>query len=126
MGRILLHGDGLPDANPTWAYEAAGNRTDSVCDNLNRTTSIGGVLTTCDIRGNRTAMGGAAYGWDVLNRLTSFTQQGNTPETYTYRADGTRVYEGAGATSSSIYRYDGRMSFEDVDMTGSTIATTTD
>ena len=57
----------------TWSYDAAGNRNDaSVCDNLNRATTIGGVSRTYDILGNTTAVGSTnSMGWDELNRMMS-------------------------------------------------------
>ena len=49
------YNDGLANGSPTWTYDAAGNRTDSVCDNLNRTTSISGTSTMCNIPCNHEA-----------------------------------------------------------------------
>jgi RHS repeat-associated protein len=113
------YGDGLPNATPTWSYDAAGNRTDSVCDNLNRATSIGGQATTCDILGNRLSLGSnIAYGWDCLNRMTSYTSAG-VSNSYWYRADGMRVGKLVGSTgTTTTYAYDGQMGFEDQDTTG--------
>jgi RHS repeat-associated protein len=114
------YGDGLPNATPSWSYDAAGNRTDSVCDNLNRTVSIGGQATTCDILGNRLSLGsGIAYGWDCLSRMTSYTN-GGVSNSYWYRADGMRVGKLVGSTgTTTTYAYDGQMGFEDQDTTGS-------
>jgi RHS repeat-associated protein len=114
------YGDGLPNATPSWSYDAAGNRTDSVCDNLNRTVSIGGQATTCDILGNRLSLGsGIAYGWDCLNRMTSYTNNG-VSNSYSYRADGMRVAKLVGSTgTTTTYAYDGQMGFEDQDTMGS-------
>jgi hypothetical protein len=42
------YGDGQPNATPSWTYDAAGNRNDTVADNLNRPLSISGV--TCTFR----------------------------------------------------------------------------
>jgi RHS repeat-associated protein len=112
------YGDGLANANPTWSYDAAGNRTDSVVDNLNRTTSIGGTSTSCDILGNRLSLGpSVSYGWDCLHRMTSYTS-GSNGSSYAYRSDGMRVGKQVGSTGTA-YSYDGQMGFEDVDTTGS-------
>jgi RHS repeat-associated protein len=113
------YGDGLPNATPSWSYDAAGNRTDSVCDNLNRTTSIGGQPTTCDILGNRLSLGSSiAYGWDCLNRMTS-NANGGVSNSYWYRLDGMRVGKLAGSTgTTTTYAYDGQMGFEDEDRSG--------
>ncbi len=106
------YGDGLAGASPTWSYDAAGNRNDSVTDNLNRATSIGGTTVTSDILGNRLTKGSTSYGWDILNRMTSFTSSGTT--SYVYRADGVRVSK-SNSNGSTSYRYDGQMGMEDVD-----------
>ena|GEM_PF-4725070 len=107
--------DGLPNATPSWSYDAAANRTDSIVDNLNRTTAVGGVATTSDILGDRLTMGANTYRWDSLRRITSFNS-----DSYSYRSDGLRVSKTVGSTTS-IYSYDGQTSFEDQDGTGSSI-----
>jgi hypothetical protein len=76
-----------PNATPNWTYDPAANRTDTVADNLNRPISIGGVASTSDILGNRLTFGSQSYGWDCLNRMTSY----GTTNTYVYRGDGMRV-----------------------------------
>ena len=106
------YGDGLANATPTWSYDAAGNRNDAVTDNLNRATSLGGTTVTNDILGNRITKGSASYGWDMLNRMTTFTSSGTT--SYVYRADGMRVSK-SNSSGSTSYRYDGQMGMEDVD-----------
>ena len=103
------YGDGLANANPTWSYDAAGNRNDAVTDNLNRATSIGGVTCTNDLLGNRLTSGSNAYHWDSLNRMTSYNST-----TYVYRADGMRTSK-SNSTGSTSYRYDGQMGMEDID-----------
>jgi len=107
-GQVPLRNSGRP-----WTYDAALNRTDSVVDDLNRTTSIGGVATTCDILGNRLTMGSNSYGWDCLNRMISYDS-----DSYVYRADGMRIGKTVAATAS-FYRYDGQLGIEDLDVTGS-------
>jgi RHS repeat-associated protein len=97
-----------------WTYDAAGNRGDTVADNLNRPTSIGGVSVTSDILGNRLTKGSSvSYGWDALNRMTS----------YVYRADGMRVSK-SDSTGSAVYRYDGQMAVQDLEATstGTTVS----
>jgi len=111
--------------NPTvsWTYDAAGNRTDSVCDNLNRTTSIGGVSTTCDVLGNRTALGtSTSYAWDVLNRMTGLTNSTAT-SSYVYRADGMRTHKTVGSVNTEYY-HDGQMPMEDAVISGTTLTAT--
>ena len=107
------YGDGLANANPTWSYDAAGNRNDALTDNLNRLTSLGGTAVTSDTLGNRLTMGTNFYSWDVLNRLTTFTSSSGT-SSYVYRADGMRVSK-SNSRGSTSYRYDGQMAMEDID-----------
>ena len=107
------YGDGLANASPTWSYDAAGNRNDAVTDNLNRATSLGGTTVTHDILGNRITKGSTTCGWDILNRMTSFTSSSGVTN-YVYRADGMRVSK-SNSTGSTSYRYDGQMGMEDVD-----------
>jgi hypothetical protein len=117
------YNDGLPNATPSWTYDAAWNRTDSVCDNLNRTTSIGGVSTTCDILGNRTPLGtSTSYSWDCLNRMTGFTGSGIT-SAYEYRADGMRTHKVVGSVTTDYY-HDGQMPMEDAVVSGSSVTAT--
>ena len=104
--------DGNPNQTPTWSYDAAGNRADAACDNLNRTTSIGGAAVTNDILGNRITRSGVTYGWDCLNRLTSLS--GSVTASYKYRADGMRVGKGTGGVTTQ-YRHDAPMGVEDVE-----------
>ena len=129
------YGDGLANPTPAWTYDDAGNRTDSVCDNLpdfapgapgprtafglgifeNRATSVGGVSSTNDILGNRLTLGSTSYSWDCLNRLGGIVFGLDNSISYTYRADGMRVGKmQAIVPNQSIYRYDGQMSFEDI------------
>jgi len=115
------YGDGL--GNATWSYDAAGNRTDSVCDNLNRTTSISGTSVTCDILGDRTALGSSTtYSWDFLSRLTGLTTSGMT-SSYEYRADGMRSHKTVGSTSTEYY-HDAQMPMEDAVYNGSSYTVT--
>ena len=122
------YGDGLPNANVTWTYDAAGNRaSDSsnsgtwTYDNLNRMTASPGYTYTNDILGNRltkTQGRDDVYTWDILNRLKSHKQGINPQRDYTYRADGLRVSKsfstGASGLFSTVYRYDGQMGTEDL------------
>jgi len=103
------YGDGLANTTQSWTYDAAGNRNDSVVDNLNRATSIGGVACTNDMFGDRLTMGSNSYGWDQLNRMKTYNST-----SYTYRADGMRTYK-SNSTGSTSYRYDGQMGMEDID-----------
>ena len=117
------YNDGQPNPSQTWSYDAAGNRNDTVADNLNRPISIGGVACTSDILGNRLAFGSQSYTWDVLNRLTSYTNGSTT--SYAYRADGMRVSKTTGRNYTN-YFYDGQMTYSDVDVawTGQVYAST--
>ncbi len=108
------YGDGLANASPTWSYDAAGNRNDAVTDNLNRATSLGSTTVTNDILGNRITKGSTTCGWDILNRMTSFTSSSGVTN-YVYRADGMRVSK-SNSTGSTSYRYDGQMGMEDIDL----------
>jgi RHS repeat-associated protein len=115
------YGDGLPNATPTWTYDSAQNRSDAVCDALNRPTSLGGVATTHDIAGNRLTKGTLGYGWDALNRMTSLS--GSVTATYAYRADGMRVAKATGGVTTQ-YRYDGQMGMETVETQGAAVTVT--
>ena len=118
------YGDGLANASPTWSCDAEGNRNDAVRDNLNRATSLGGSTVTSDILGNRLTKGTASYGWDILNRMTSFPSSGTT--SHVYRADGMRVSK-SNSTGSTSYRYDGQMGMEDIDFASNgTVSKVTD
>ncbi len=121
------YGDGLANANPSWTYDAAGNRaSDSTntgtwtYDNLNRMTASPGTTYTNDVLGNRLTKGTGTYTWDDLNRMTTNVTSGTTSN-YAYRADGMRVRKEShtGATNSTLtrYRYDGQMGIEDVEST---------
>jgi len=117
------YGDGLTNANPTWTYDAAGNRTDSVCDNLNRTISVAGTPVTCDILGNRTAFGSSAsYSWDCLNRMTGLTGSGTT-SSYEYRADSMRTHKIVGSVNTEYY-HDAQMPMEDAVLNGASVTAT--
>jgi len=111
------YGDGLPDATPTWAYDAAGNRTDATVDNLNRATAFGAVSCTNDILGNRLTKGATSYGWDSLNRMTSLNN-GTLTTGYQYRVDDLRVKK-SNTSGMTLYRYDGQMGMQDVESDGS-------
>ncbi len=106
-------------------YDAAGNRTDSVTDNLNRTTSIGGVATTCDKLGNRLTRGSTtSYTWDVLNRMKQLANATSTTN-YEYRADGMRSHKSNPAgTVFTEYYHDGQMPMEDAVINGSGLTVT--
>jgi len=117
------YGDGLANANPSWTYDAAANRTDSVCDNLNRTTSIGGTAVTTDILGNRLVYGSSTYSWDALNRMTSLAKSGTTTN-YEYRADGMRTHKSSSSTNFTEYFHDAQMSMEDSAVNGSNLTVT--
>ncbi len=120
------YGDGLANATPSWSYDAAGNRADSVCDNLNRTTSVGGVATTCDVLGNRLSYGSKSYTWDAHNRMKSLSSGGVTTK-YAYRADGMRTTKmDSNGVPLTSYRYDGQMGTEDIDYSGGVVQKVTD
>ncbi len=113
------YGDGLPNNAPLWSYDPAGNRTDSVCDNLNRATSIGGVTCTNDVLGNRLTKGATTYTWDAMNRMTSLNN-GTSTTNYLYRADGMRVSK-TSTTGRTLYCYDGQIGMEDIEYDGSLV-----
>ena len=125
--------DAAGTVTQTWSYDAAGNRTDSVTDNLNRTTSIGGVSTTNDTLGNRLTLGSTtSYSWDVLNRMKQYVNSATTPTKttqYEYRADGMRSHKNISTISpaSSVdteYYHDGQMPMEDAAINGSALTVT--
>ena len=92
-------------------------------DNLNRATTIGGVSRTYDVLGNTLTIGSSkSMAWDVLNRMTSFTN-GSATTNYQYRADGMRVAKSAGSDVQSFY-YDGQMPIEDAAVVSSATTVT--
>ena len=117
--------DGAGTGTQNWSYDAAGNRTDSVTDNLNRTTSIGGVATTCDKLGNRLTLGSTtSYTWDVLNRMKQLANSASTTN-YEYRADGMRTHKSnVAGTVFTEYYHDGQMPMEDAVINGSALTVT--
>ncbi len=133
------YGDGLSNATPTWTYDAAGNRvSDSTnsgtwtYDNLNRMTASPGKVYSNDILGNRLSAGvgntnDTMTSWDDLNRLTQLSITSNNINTYVYRADGLRVSKSATGASSSqsstLYRYDGQLGIEDIELNSSSTIT---
>ncbi len=119
------YGDGLANASPTWSYDAAGNRKDAVTDNLNRAISLGGSTVSNDILGNRITKGSTTCGWDILNRMTSFTSSSGVTNCV-YRGDGMRLSKSTSSGSTS-YRYDGQMGMEDIDFAANgTVSKVTD
>jgi len=109
----------------SWTYDAAGNRTDSPCDNLNRTLIPGSSppTTNCDILGNRLTLGSSTtYTWDLLNRMTGLTASGTT-SSYVYRADGMRSHKTVGSVNTEYY-HDGQMPIEDAVINGTTLTAT--
>jgi RHS repeat-associated protein len=128
------YGDGLPNANVTWGYDAAGNRVSDSAqpgswtyDNLNRILTSPGMTYDHDILGNRLLKSGGGGGstttmtWDQLNRMTGFKAGYNAQHVYAYRADGMRTSKSAATGASSAtwtrYRYDGQMGMEDLEGT---------
>jgi len=117
------YNDGVWNANPTWSYDAAGNRTFafnpngaryefSTFDNLNRPGDLQGVASTNDIAGNRLTLGSNTYGRDPLSRMTSYNSCA-----YAYRAGGMRISKTVSGVTTR-YRYDGQMGIEDTDTNG--------
>ena len=117
--------DAAGTGTQSWSYDAAGNRTDSVTDNLNRTSSIGGVSTTCDTLGNRLTRGSTtSYSWDVLNRMKQLANATSTTN-YEYRADGMRSHKSnVAGTVFTEYYHDGQMPMEDAAINGSGLTVT--
>ncbi|HJP83326.1 MAG TPA: hypothetical protein VJ835_07450, partial [Fimbriimonadaceae bacterium] len=90
---------------------------------MNRATTIGGVSRTYDVLGNTLTIGSSkSMAWDVLNRMTSFTN-GSATTNYQYRADGMRVAKSAGSDVQSFY-YDGQMPIEDAAVVSSATTVT--
>ena len=126
------YNDGLANPTDTWAYDAAGNRISDTAnpgtwtyDDLNRMTASPGQTYSNDILGNRLSNSSSTYGWDHLNRMTTFTSGSNPAWSYTYRADGMRTLKSNG-TASTSYAYDGQMGIEDIDLSGTNVSAVTD
>lgn len=123
------YGDGLANEEVSWSYDAGGNRISDSSntgtwsyDNLNRMTASPGYSYTNDLSGNRLGKGSTVdYDWDVLNRMTSYSDSNGSTD-YAYRADGMRVVkDGASLTR---FRYDGQMGFEDEETASSSTSVT--
>jgi RHS repeat-associated protein len=90
------YNDGNTNEEPTWTYDAAGNRGDVTVDNLNRIQTSTSYDYEHDILGNRTwrnrytSTGGVRYTWDILNRMLSACNA-SAGARYEYRADGLRT-----------------------------------
>ena len=127
------YGDGLPNANVTWTYDAAGNRaSDSskpgawTYDNLNRMTASPGVSYTNDILGNRTSKteNYTSISWDPLNRMVgTFSDYLGIDITLNqYRADGLRVDQlvyndqANDVSQENKTKYDGQMPMETLEL----------
>ncbi|MEQ1709496.1 MAG: RHS repeat-associated core domain-containing protein [Terricaulis sp.] len=73
---------------------------------LNQYGNVAGASLTYDSLGNLTGLAGAAYGYDVANRLTSATPAGASAATLAYDAIG-RLRETVGAGATTRFLYDG-------------------
>ncbi len=92
----------LSRVNSNSSYDAAAPSPSTVgyADNgLNQYTSIAGVATTHDTRGNMTSDGASSFGFDVYNRLTS------APSTTMSYDPGGRLYEAlvSGTTTRFLF-----------------------
>ncbi|MBY0563165.1 MAG: RHS repeat protein [Hyphomonadaceae bacterium] len=63
-------------------------------------------LPAYDARGNLTGLGASAFGYDVLNRLTSATPAGGTAASFAYDALG-RLREASAGAATTRFLYDG-------------------
>ncbi|MGV3615282.1 MAG: RHS repeat-associated core domain-containing protein [Fimbriimonas sp.] len=118
------YADGLPNATPSWTYDASQNRSNSgyAYDELSRMSASPGWTYTHDAAGNRLAKengSGAytAYTWDALNRMTACFDQPRTHySNFEYRSDGLRSHKAVDRPNQSAMheasRYDGQMPFE--------------
>ena len=138
------YNDGLPNEVTTWAYDVAGNRiSDSsnpgtwTYDNLNRMTVSPGATYSHDILGNRTARTmsgtGTSYGWDDLNRMTTFRPDISLSNSYyyayQYRADGLRTmkvdsWNDPSTPVTTKYYYIGMMGIQDSESDGTSTTVT--
>ncbi|MEQ1709491.1 MAG: RHS repeat-associated core domain-containing protein [Terricaulis sp.] len=93
-------------SNAAYDFPAPVNGTITYADNgLNQYTSVAATTPSYDARGNTTSALGAAYAYDVYNRLTSATPPGGAAATLAYDALG-RLSETVGAATTR-FLYDG-------------------
>jgi RHS repeat-associated protein len=98
------HGDPGVAYDKRYFYDAAGNRTRMIADNVqtdytydaaNKMLTAGNSTFTYDDAGNTlTETNGSVvttYTWNYLNRLTQWSKTGHTTQSYVYNADGMRV-----------------------------------
>ena len=94
----------------SFAYDKLGNRTTSngisyTTNNLNQYTAVNSVTHNYDTNGNLTGDGINTYGYDVENRLSSFSKSGTTAS-YTYDSFNRRVSKTVNGTTT-YFVYDG-------------------
>ena len=98
----------IPSQDLAYSYDAMGNRITTVINgvttayttnNLNETTSVGGVKDTYDADGNLISDGANTYTYNSLNQLIGVTGPGGTT-TYTYNALGQRVASTTGGQTT--------------------------
>ena len=110
--------DGTSLGNLTYAYDAAGRRTDvggslaavnlpaalssATYDADNRLTQWGTTLLSYDANGNLTGDGINTYTWDPQNRLSAIS--GGVTASFAYDALGQRIIKtGSGTTTNFLY-----------------------
>lgn len=119
------YNDGLSGQNVTWGYDDAGTRTTQGClyDNLNQLVHCGKYNYDHDELGNRvhrinpSNQATDTYSWDCLNRMTAYNNWN-----YQYRADGMRTLK-RNNNSGTVFRYDGQMGMQDVELSGTGLQT---
>jgi RHS repeat-associated protein len=109
----------------TYAYDKLGNRTTAngtayTTNNLNQYTAVGGVSRAYDNSGNLTGDGTNTYGYDVENRMTSYSKSGTTAS-YAYDAFNRRVRKTVNGTAT-YYVYEGDNIIEERNSSGTKTA----
>ena len=94
-------------SNAAYAPHSAVTGQTMYADNgLDQYTSVGAAAPAYDARGNLTALGGGAYGYDIFNRLISATPSGGAAASLAYDPAG-RLHEVANPAATTRFLYDG-------------------
>jgi len=104
----------LPGSSQSWALDAIGNQTATTTDGAtttksqnsqNELTGMGGATLSYDNNGNMTtAPDGNTYVYDAWNRLTYVqNSSGIILDSYSYDANGRRITETHGSTTTNVY-----------------------
>jgi RHS repeat-associated protein len=118
---------GTPIGTLTYAYDAAGNRTEvggtwartalptaptsATYNAANQQTAFGGTTQTFDLNGNMTSDGTVTYTWDARNQLVSLT--GGSTANFQYDPQGRRTSKTINSTQVG-FLYDGLNPIEEL------------